>query len=489
MFLTGPGGSGKSHVIHNIMEYAKRYTLRINQPFTSSTIVVTALTGVAATSILGETLHSALGIGINGNFRRAQMEDLRGNQKLNDWKETKLLIVDEISFAGKQLLETLARALRHLKENDRDPYGGISVCFAGDFSQLEPVTATPIYKGSQIKEWYTWVNAFVQLKGGHRFSDSNYSNLLTRLRTAVLTNEDKEILKSRVVNRCDLSEIPPGTQIACADNKDRCAMNNLAFLGHLEATHTKGMKGMNHTLVVKMSDMKWKSNKKGMTEEAKHTIYEEIADYNVKRGKDSKFTDPFLKLYIGAPVMLTENEDVKNGIANGTTGTIKSILLKDGALANMETININGYEVNCIEANLVNVIIVEIKRPNSPPMEYNMKPVEMHAKVFMPIETFGRVDNFDCQICCTQFTFLLNHATTVHKLQGRTLDSLYIANWCYSQNWVYVALSRVKALRNLYLRKELNPDKNLRPRSELVGMTELFENTKSLKFPSEEYII
>lgn len=26
MFLTGPGGSGKSHVIHNIMEYAKQYS-------------------------------------------------------------------------------------------------------------------------------------------------------------------------------------------------------------------------------------------------------------------------------------------------------------------------------------------------------------------------------------------------------------------------------------------------------------------------------
>lgn len=485
MFLTGPGGSGKSHVIHNIMEYAKRYTLRIGQPFTSSTIVVTALTGVAATSILGETLHSALGIGITGKFKKAQTEDLRGNQKLNDWRETKLLIVDEISFASKPLLETLARALSHLKENDRDPFGGISVCFAGDFSQLEPVSGVPIYKGDQIKEWYTWVNAFVQLRGGHRFSDSNYRDILTRLRISVLTDDDKEALKSRVVNKKDLSIIPPGTQIACADNKDRCALNSLAFHGHLKATHKQGLPGPNHTLVVKMSEMKWMSNKKGITEEAKHTIYEDIPDYKVKRGKDGKFTDPLLKLYIGAPVMLTENEDVKNGIANGTTGKIKSIILKDGALENLHLIKIDGYEVNCIDANLVNVIMIEIERPNQPPTEFSMSPVEMKARVLMPIETFGRIEHFDVQISCSQFTFLVNHATTVHKLQGRTLNSLYVANWCYSQNWVYVALSRVKTLRDLYLRKQMNDDKNLRPRSELIRMTELFERTKSLKYPED----
>lgn len=35
----------------------------------------------------------------------------------------------------------------------------------------------------------------------------------------------------------------------------------------------------------------------------------------------------------------------------------------------------------------------------------------------------------DVPITGTQFTFFINHATTVHKLLGRTVDHLYIANW------------------------------------------------------------
>lgn len=172
----------------------------IGQPFTSNTIVVTALRGVAATSILGETLHSALGIGVNGKFTKsAGMEDDK-NDKINEWRDTKLLIVDEISFASKSLLQALDRALKHLKQNQCDHYGGISVCFAGDFSQLEPVSGHTIYKGDQLEEWFTWVNAFVQLKGGHRFSEeiNPVDNGVVSLDHYLPDNDVMEVLKTYI---------------------------------------------------------------------------------------------------------------------------------------------------------------------------------------------------------------------------------------------------------------------------------------------------
>ena len=58
-FLSGTGGSGKSHVISMVVKYAKGFTTALEAPFTKRTIVVTAMTGVAATSIRGETIHSA----------------------------------------------------------------------------------------------------------------------------------------------------------------------------------------------------------------------------------------------------------------------------------------------------------------------------------------------------------------------------------------------------------------------------------------------
>lgn len=59
--LHGPGGCGKTTVIDLVVAYGKEYCRYMeNYEFTRRTIVVTAMTGVAATLLLGETTHSAL---------------------------------------------------------------------------------------------------------------------------------------------------------------------------------------------------------------------------------------------------------------------------------------------------------------------------------------------------------------------------------------------------------------------------------------------
>ena len=59
MLLHGPKGSGKSHVVHQVLQYARDYTSRLGVSFDRRTIVVTAMSGVCAASIGGETLYSA----------------------------------------------------------------------------------------------------------------------------------------------------------------------------------------------------------------------------------------------------------------------------------------------------------------------------------------------------------------------------------------------------------------------------------------------
>jgi hypothetical protein len=51
MFLDGAGGSGKSRVVGELLKYAHDYTSRLHVPFNMRTIVVTAMSGVAATSM------------------------------------------------------------------------------------------------------------------------------------------------------------------------------------------------------------------------------------------------------------------------------------------------------------------------------------------------------------------------------------------------------------------------------------------------------
>ena len=67
--LHGPAGSGKSTVIELVLLYAQVYCSYLpNVIFCRNTIVVTAMTGVAATLICGETMHGALFLNQKGKI-------------------------------------------------------------------------------------------------------------------------------------------------------------------------------------------------------------------------------------------------------------------------------------------------------------------------------------------------------------------------------------------------------------------------------------
>ena len=87
-FLAGPGGSGKTEVINSILSYAKWFCEKMQYVFDKWTIIVTAMSGVAATLIDGEMIHSAAKL----NCEKITL----GHQK--EWYNTWMLIVDEISF-------------------------------------------------------------------------------------------------------------------------------------------------------------------------------------------------------------------------------------------------------------------------------------------------------------------------------------------------------------------------------------------------------
>jgi hypothetical protein len=55
-----------------------------------------------------------------------------------------------------------------------------------------------------------------------------------------------------------------------------------------------------------------------------------------------------------------------------------------------------------------------------------------------------------------QLPVVSNTATTGHKLQGATIDDLFVHAWNYScTSWVYVVLSRVRTMKGLIFRKPL----------------------------------
>ena len=107
--LHGPAGCGKSTVIELVMEYAREYCSFLPYvSFTARTIVVTAMTGVAATIIQGEMTHGALNLN--------QQKELEPEQ-IELCEDIKLLIINEISFASKHNFHMIHRNVSKLKQN------------------------------------------------------------------------------------------------------------------------------------------------------------------------------------------------------------------------------------------------------------------------------------------------------------------------------------------------------------------------------------
>jgi hypothetical protein len=496
MFMTGAGGSGKSHVINNILAYASKFCSTINQPFDKRTIVVTAMTGVAATSILGETAHSALCLNISGGVQ-AKLHNNKGNEIINEWKNARLVIIDEISFANKSTLKSIITALEILKQNYFGKYGGISIIFTGDFLQLEPVAGEALFVDDSFEQWYEWINCFVELFGGHRFKDKAYMRLLRRLRSGMLTKQDFDELDKRVVytesnnlNNLTTNDIPNGTQIACHYNKDRSAMNSAVFVEHLKKTHStfEHTPCPLHTLVIKGCNLRWTHSEKNLSSGAKSNLFNRCRDSDVQTASGKKFRDPFLKTFHRVPMMLTENEDVPNGIANGTIGELSKVVLKEFGLTHIHKINIDGYWVNCIESQFVEKLVFYHGKDMN--LIHEVFANEYNCSVDMPLNLMPELmeeERYDVKMKIHQFPVLINHATTVHKLQGQTKESLYVVNYSYQRNWVYVAFSRVQTMDGLFLRRRLDRSKNLRPHSQLLSMLKYFESRGPIPFDEEEF--
>ena len=58
----------------------------------------------------------------------------------------------------------------------------------------------------------------------------------------------------------------------------------------------------------------------------------------------------------------------------------------------------------------------------------------------------------------TQLPIISNQATTRHKLQGASINQLFVNNWNYTTNWPYVVLSRLQSSKGLYLHNKLSAD-------------------------------
>jgi len=134
--------------------------------------VVTAMSSVAATLLHGETNHSAL----------ALMRKIK-NDEIEEWEDTHLVIINEVSFASQGDFKIVCKNLQELKKQRYKLHGGINMAFLGDYSQLVPVKQDPIYtKDNHCPEFHGALNCYIELDGKHCFkNDPEFGELNFRM--------------------------------------------------------------------------------------------------------------------------------------------------------------------------------------------------------------------------------------------------------------------------------------------------------------------
>ena len=199
LFVSGPGGVGKSHIIKIIKSDIIKL-LRLSGIFEPDDVMVllTTPTGVAAFNVGGMTLHSALLLSRSKCSGYQSLSHDRANTLRMRLGKLKLLIIDEISMVGCNMLLDIHKRLNEiLVQPDGIFFGNVSVLAVGDLYQLPPVMQPPLFRtisNSEIASLFgcgsLWRELFHIIELTDIMRDSRFIELLCRVRTAEFNDSD-----------------------------------------------------------------------------------------------------------------------------------------------------------------------------------------------------------------------------------------------------------------------------------------------------------
>jgi ATP-dependent exoDNAse (exonuclease V) alpha subunit len=191
VFITGSAGTGKTYLLNQYIQYLKERRIY-------PTIV--APTGIAASHLKGQTIHSFFALGIRDTVvDNGYVAFLLEKSYLKSrFSKLKLLIIDEVSMVSPEIFASMDKVLRAFKNNP-EPFGGVQVIISGDFFQLPPVSRefkekrfawqTPVWKALGLKSCY--------LQEKFRQDDNRLIQILDEIRLASVSESSHDLLESR----------------------------------------------------------------------------------------------------------------------------------------------------------------------------------------------------------------------------------------------------------------------------------------------------
>jgi ATP-dependent DNA helicase PIF1 len=402
VFITGPGGCGKSYMISKIIDLTRQKGLNT---------VVTATTGCASV-LLGnnaKTLNSWAGIGLANKPNANIVKSILMNKwKRSKWCETEVLIIDEVSMLSKHMFDLLDDIGKIIRRSDA-PFGGIQLICCGDFYQLPPIgqenniDSKKFCFESSLWNFTFGKNQIILKKIFRQEGDETYKKILNQIRKGELSEKTCEILKSCIskINKSDINPVKLHPRRNIVDD-----INN-----HFN----ERLSGKSREYDIEA----FESVKNGSTTE--FTKIKNANDLERLMSLLSKSVNNKLILKIGSQVMCNVNYDMASDkqICNGSCGIV---------------INFDDNETPMIRFHNGRIITI--------------------GKYFRSFEIDGKEFGY------SMIPLNLCWAMTIHKSQGCCLDIAEIDIGCgiFECGQTYVALSRVTSLEGLYL-KSFDPSK------------------------------
>lgn len=402
LFITGPGGTGKTFLIKEMVSKLKEQGIAYQ---------VCAMTGCAAV-LLGcgaKTLHSWCGMGLGEGHKDDVVRKIQHNKRtVSGLKKVRVLIVDEVSMLSKKLFEVLNSALKAIRRSSA-PFGGVQIIFTGDFFQLPPVgkdeeSSRFCFESSEWGSVFPWKNC-IELTQIFRQEDDVYRQVLNQIRRGELDQEGIGILRG-CLGREVVGDTIPTKLFAIRSKTDWVNARMYEKLEEEEHVFPLQVKSDLTTMVESGKPLGLAEIEKCRALSHKEKLVEaEMLANHMNRAE-------VLRLKKGARVMCLHNISVENGICNGSQGVVVDFV-----------------------------------------GESNVPLVKFSNGRFMPMEpVWQQSEDYPC-IGVGQIPLCLAWALTIHKIQGATLTmaEMDLGNSVFEYGQTYVALSRIRNLEGLYL--------------------------------------
>ena len=399
IFLTGPGGSGKTFLIKQMVKYATQ---------NKQIIQVCALTGCAAILLecKAKTIHSWSGIGTaKGDFTDIIQKIVSSRYKKAPWLAVDILIIDEVSMMSKKIFDLLNLLGKIIRQKPFEPFGGIQIILSGDFYQLPPIgNKDDPDSGAfcfESDEWNNSIHKTIQLNTIFRQTNQKYTKALNEIRIGKLSRKSHNLLLTCVNNELKDSLIIPTVLLPRRKDVDHINLSELAKLdiNTLQQYHIKNV-----------DQFKTLSN----TEKKTRLLFTETQiqkEYTYLA--NCIMADNIVKLCLHTQVMCIANlnMDSDTPIVNGSQGIIVGFDKLNFPIVKFE----NGLETV----------------------------IGYHSWISENIPGIG----------VSQIPLIYSWAITIHKAQGVTLEHAKIdaGRNIFECGQTYVALSRVKTKEGLNL--------------------------------------